>query len=391
MLLGNRTCGPMEERGNTWVWETLWKAKSKAKLKAYIAETLVLDHGNIKLWLFTSKNGTVLKRTSKKSTFALLLQRFQNLHGKQQMASRRNTDFSSTVATLYRENKSDTAEISINLADLNKICANHTAPQRYSTSLIQFKIMSRTGEQICYHNTYQAPTPENVRGVVSTSTYRVRRVLGRKVEPVVRDLQHSQMHAKTVVLSKPQQSLDRVQNMNRKFNNTLDQISSKIVQVIQNRRKVVVTNFTAEYSINTDGIPVFIKAVKIKVCKRRENETFVSSTIPRRVVVEYGNQPGIKCKHNGQYGKRLSSTNNRALQFHTRDHKLHMNQLHDGGNDPTKGKSVIRVRRKKCHGDFCGYKEAGDAVESEFERPQSSSSGETPASISARMFASVVL
>ena len=79
--------------------------------------------------------------------------------------------------------------------------------------------------------------------------------------------------------------------MNRKFNNTLDQITSKIVQVIQNRRRVVVTHFTAEYRINTDGIPVFIKAVEIKVCKRRENEAFVSSKLPRRVVVEYGNQP----------------------------------------------------------------------------------------------------
>ena len=37
---------------------------------------------------------------------------------------------------------------------------------------------------------------------------------------------------------------------------------------------------------------------------------------------------------------------------------------------------MIKVRRKKCHGDFCGYKEAGDTGESEFDRPQSSSSSE---------------
>ena len=159
------------------------------------------------------------------------------------MASRRNTDLSSTVATLYIGNKTEGREIDINLAELNKICANHTAPQRYSSSLIQFKVLSRTGEQVCYHNTYQAPTPENVRGVVSTCTYRVRRVLERKVQPLLQNLQHSGVHANAVVLSKAQQSLDRVQNMNRKFNNTLDQITSKIVQVIQNRRRVVVTHF----------------------------------------------------------------------------------------------------------------------------------------------------
>ena len=55
MLLGNRTCD-LPKNGETLAWETLWKAKSKAKLKAHIAETLVLDQGNIKLWLFI-KNG----------------------------------------------------------------------------------------------------------------------------------------------------------------------------------------------------------------------------------------------------------------------------------------------------------------------------------------------
>ena len=61
------------KKDNVWVWDTLWKPKSKAKLKINIAETVRLDErGHIKMWLFTSKIGTILKRTSKKSTYELL-------------------------------------------------------------------------------------------------------------------------------------------------------------------------------------------------------------------------------------------------------------------------------------------------------------------------------
>ena len=264
MLLGNSTHEPEIGKDNIWVWDTLWKAKSKNKLKVCIAETVRLDNeGQIKLWLFTSKTGTVLKRTSKSLLLNYYYSAFK-IYGKQQMAVTRTTDLSSTVATLYakptklvnaKHEKSED-ETQINLQMLNKICSNHTAPQRYSTSLIQFKTISRTGDELLYHNTYQAPNPLNVRGVVSTSTYRIRRVQENTLEPV-----NTKANA-NVILSKVQQNLKRVLNMNRAFNHLLDENTSKIVQAIQNRRKVTVTKFTGEYSMNTDGKPVFIKALK---------------------------------------------------------------------------------------------------------------------------------
>ena len=76
--------------------------------------------------------------------------------------------------------------------------------------------------------------------------------------------------------------------MNRAFNHLLDENTSKIVQAIQNRRKVTVTKFTGEYSMNTDGKPVFVKAVEIKIYNDPDKIVYKSSgmaptTLPRRI------------------------------------------------------------------------------------------------------------
>ncbi len=406
MFVGNATHESEIKKDNVWVWDTLWKPKSKAKLKIDIAETVRLDErGHIKMWLFTSKIGTILKRTSKKSTYELLLQRFQSLHGKQQMAMARTTDLSSTVATLYgkgsqddnsskgnkNNNKSEETEIDLQL--LNKICSSHTASQRYSTSLIQFKTISRTGDELLYHNTYQAPNPSNVRGVVSTSTYRIRRIMENVMEPV---------NTKTnsnIILSNVQQSLKRVLNMNRTFNNSLDEMTHRIIQAIQHRRKVVVTKFTGEYSINTDGKPVFIKALEVNIYNDPDKQVYSNGkrhansppTLPRRIRVNYENKPDniLGHKANAEAGRRLATTNNRALQFHTRDHELHTDDQQNifeskrrkrrkKKNVFNRNDNIVKVHRKQCHGDFCGYRDKNVKSDDEDEeemmpRPRSSS------------------
>ena len=115
------------------------------------------------------------------------------------------------------------------------------------------------------------------------------------------------------------------------------------------------------------------------------------TTLPRRIRVNYENEPDDILGHKGNThaGRRLSTTSNRALQFHTRDHELHTNSSLDNNSisSGTRYKSkqsenVIKVKRKQCHGDFCSYKDKNVRSDDEIEdhidqgakiRPRSSS------------------
>ena len=85
MDVGNSALPGETNRNRLWVWRNIWKPKTKTKLRLNIPDTIILEKGEIKRWLFTSKDQTVLKRGSGKATFTNLLSRFQTLYGQQQM------------------------------------------------------------------------------------------------------------------------------------------------------------------------------------------------------------------------------------------------------------------------------------------------------------------
>jgi len=359
----------------------LWKPKSKLKLTLAIPDTVLLENGAITRWLFTSKDEKILKRGSGNAAFGNVLSRFQNLYGQQQMNCKVAAKLMDGAALVYNSKQSPECK-EIDLPSLSKLCAGGTQSsneQRMKADILQFKVVGRTGEQLLYHNSYNAANPLNGRGVVATSTHRVR-FIEETVAHSTAQLSSSSKSSRvnSLVVMQAQNNLKRLISMDRAFNAKLDKTTQQIVKFIEGRRKCTVSKFTAEYSIDPNGNHIFINARNVSTFENFRKP----SLLPKRIRVEFDeNKP-----NGGVYAAstakelRLASTTDRALQFYTRGDKEYIagDGMQHGSEEKTKMHTTIQVIRKKCHGDFCDFQ--GDELAEEgaqAERPSSSNSADS--------------
>ena len=380
MDVGSQRQPAEHERDRIWVWRSLWKPKSKLKLALAIPDTVLLEDGAITRWLFTSKDDNILKRGSGNAAFGNVLSRFQNLYGQQQMNCKVAAKLVDGAALIYSSKQSPECR-EIDLPSLSKLCAGGTQSskeQRMKTDILQFKVVGRTGEQLLYHNSYNAANPLNGRGVVATSTHRIR-FIEETVAQSSAQLTSSSKSSRvnSLVVMQAQNNLKRLVSMDRAFNAKLDKTTQQIVKFIEGRRKCTVSKFTAEYSIDPNGNHIFINARNVSTFENFRK--YQSSLLPNRIRVEFDENKPNGSVYTAAAAKelRLASTTDRALQFYTRGDKEYVtgNGVQYGSEEKTKMQATIQVIRKKCHGDFCDFQDDEIAEEeAAAERPSSSNS-----------------
>jgi hypothetical protein len=281
------------------------------------------------------------------------------------MNIRGTTKMDAGVGLLYSNRGDETMTKEIALPELSTMCSVETAPLRHKTDIVQFKTVGRTGEQLLYHNTYQAPNPGNDRGVVATTTYRVRLFEEEVVDAqshVNYTSERKDASVNSIVVMKAQKNLKRLQSMDRAFNKKLDQTTRGIVRFIEGRTKTTIAKLTVEYSIDPDGTPIFSDARNISTFAPKVRNK--RAELPRRIRIAFGDIQGNS-------SQRLATTTNRSLQFHTRNHETYQD-VSPGSSEGaitlahSKAK-VIKVHRKSCHGDFCSFvdKNSQDQIGSE--------------------------
>ena len=85
-------------RTAAWVWQTLWRPGQQNRLELDIADCVLVKRGDVDKWIFTSKNGTVLKKSNESAERKQIHARFIQVGVKEQRKSvlnglLRNADF----------------------------------------------------------------------------------------------------------------------------------------------------------------------------------------------------------------------------------------------------------------------------------------------------------